>query len=75
MAGNKRLPVVANTLTNGLGKQTLSYSGGPGEFSISYSREKGELLKGKDDFSDYTVSPSEEWELMKLCKKVISKSH
>jgi hypothetical protein len=75
MAGNKRLPVVSNTPTNGLGKQALSHSGGPGEFSISYSRGKKGLLKGKDGLGDYTVSPSEEWGSMRLYKKFISKSH
>lgn len=75
MAGNARLPVVANMPRNGLGKQTISHSGEPGKFSISYSRKKRGLPEEKDSFGDYIVSPSEEWGSMKLYKKFISKSH
>jgi hypothetical protein len=71
MARNTRLPELTNTPTSGSGSQTINHSGGPSEFSISYSRTK----KGKDSFADYTVSPSEEWASMKLYKKFISKSH
>jgi hypothetical protein len=74
MAGNKRLPVVVKTPTNGLGKQTTSHSGKPGVFSISYSCGGKGLLQGKGSFGDYTVSPSEEWGSMRLYKKFISKS-
>lgn len=74
MAANTRLPVVANTPTNGLAKQIISHSDGPGEFSISYSRGKSGVPEGKDNFGDYTVSPSEEWGSMKVYKKFISKS-
>jgi hypothetical protein len=75
MAGNKRLPIGANTPTNGLRKETSNHSSGLCEFSISYSRKKKGLLEGKDSFGDYNVSPSEEWRSMRLYKKFISKSH
>jgi hypothetical protein len=75
MARSTRLPVVANTPINGLEKQPIGHSDGPGEFSISYSRGKRGLPEGKDSFGDYTVSPIEEWGSMKLYKKFISKSY
>jgi hypothetical protein len=75
MARNTRLPVVANTPTIGLEKRTIRHSDGSGEFSISYSRGKRGLLVGKDNFGDYTVSPTDEWGSMKLYKQFISKCH
>jgi hypothetical protein len=75
MVRNTRLPVVANTPTNGLEKQATRHSDGSGEFSISYSKGEMGLLVGKDNFGDYTVSPTDEWGSMKLYKKFISKFH
>ena len=68
MARNTRLPAVANTPTIDSEKQSIHHSDGPGEFSISYSRKKGGLLKGKDNFGDYNFSPTDEWDSMKQYK-------
>jgi hypothetical protein len=67
--------VIANTPKNSLEKHFIGHSDGPGEFSISYSRGKGGLPEGKDNFGDYTILPVEEWGSIKLYKKFKSKSY
>ena len=68
--GNSK-PVIANTLTNRLRKSTSNQPGRLGKFRISYSRKQ----KREGGFGDYTVSPSKEWESMRLDKKFRSKFH